>query len=50
MDFLDICISSKQAKEFAKVIFSDIQAYVETHQEEYNEFLSNEMNLDNFEE
>lgn len=42
MDYSDFKISSKQAKEFAIAIFADIEAYVNEHLEEYEEFLKNE--------
>ena len=32
-------ISQKQAQAFARAIFADIDAYVEAHREEYEEFL-----------
>ena len=42
MDYSDFEISKEQAKEYAISIFSDIKAYIETHQDEYQEFLLNE--------
>lgn len=35
-------INKTQAKEFAEVIFRDIENYVQKHQEEYNKFLKEE--------
>ncbi len=35
-------ISQKQAHEFAKAIFADINAYIESHQAEYEAFLKDE--------
>ena len=35
-------ISQKQAKEFARTIFADIHAYIESHQAEYEAFLQEE--------
>lgn len=32
MDFTEFNIGKKQAEEFAKAIFADIESYVETHQ------------------
>lgn len=32
-------ISTKQAQDFARAIFTGIDAYVEVHREEYEEFL-----------
>ncbi len=46
MDFSNFKMSDKQVREFAKSIFADIASYVETHQEEYEEFLKNEKSLD----
>lgn len=45
MDYSNFVISDKQAKEFAKAIFADIQSYIETHQEEYEVFLQSEKSL-----
>lgn len=46
MDFSNFKMSDKQVREFAKAIFADIESYVETHQEEYEEFLKSEKSLD----
>lgn len=35
-------ISQEQAKEFARTIFSDIHAYIESHRAEYEAFLKEE--------
>lgn len=35
-------ISQKQAHEFAKAIFADINAYIESHRVEYEAFLKDE--------
>lgn len=42
MDYSDFEISKEQAKEFAISIFSDIKSYIETHQDDYQEFLLSE--------
>lgn len=39
MDFTEFNIGKKQAEEFAKAIFADIETYVNEHLEEYEEFL-----------
>lgn len=39
MDFTEFNIGKNQAEEFAKAIFADIEAYVNEHLEEYEEFL-----------
>ena len=39
MDFMEFNIGKNQAEEFAKAIFADIEAYVNEHLEEYEEFL-----------
>lgn len=39
---MTIEISKNQAKEFAAVIFDSIASYIETHKEEYEEFLKSE--------
>ncbi len=38
----DVEMSQKQAQEFARAIFADIDAYVQTHQEEFRAFLAEE--------
>lgn len=38
----EIRLSKKQAEEFAWSIFAEIEAYVNEHAEEYQEFLRNE--------
>ncbi|WP_293969622.1 hypothetical protein [uncultured Ruminococcus sp.] len=50
MDFTEFNIGKKQAEEFAKAIFADIESYVETHRQEYEKFLQSERNLDMKEE
>ncbi len=41
MDYYsDIQINEKQAKMFAESIFADISEYVKDHKEEYNVFLT----------
>ena len=45
MDFTDFNISNKQAEEFAKAIFADIENYVNEHLEEFEEFLKEEERL-----
>lgn len=39
---MTIEISKAQAQEFAAAIFNSIASYIETHQEEYEEFLRSE--------
>ena len=39
MDYSDFEISKEQAKEFAISIFADIKSYIETHQDDYQEYL-----------
>lgn len=41
-DLAEIVISKKQAQEFAKAIYSDIDDYVKSHQKEFEEFLREE--------
>ncbi len=38
MDFYEYEIGKKQAEEFAKTIFADIEDYVNEHLEEFEEF------------
>ena len=40
----NLIISDKQAYEFAKAIFADIEIYIENHKEEYELFLKEEKN------
>ncbi len=42
----DVTISQKQAQQFARAIFPDIAAYIQAHQEEFQEFLRKEMQED----
>lgn len=44
----DIVISQKQAQEFAKVIYADIEDYVRSHQQEFEEFLAEQRNPSEF--
>ncbi len=46
MDYTNFKMSNKQINDFAKAIFADIQAYVEEHKKEYEEFLQNEANYE----
>ena len=39
MDYSDYEISKEQAKEFAISFFADIKSYIETHQDDYQDFL-----------
>ena len=39
LDYSDFEISKEQAKEFAISIFADIKSYIETHQDDYQEYL-----------
>lgn len=39
MEQSDIVISPKQAKIFARVIYKSVSAYIQTHQQEYEQFL-----------
>lgn len=41
----EIKISPRQARVFAYAIYRDVAAYVESHQEEYQEFLLKEETL-----
>ncbi|MCM1062749.1 MAG: hypothetical protein NC452_21110 [Eubacterium sp.] len=36
----DIVISQEQAREFARAIYADIDDYVKSHQQEFEEFLA----------
>ena len=38
----EIKISQAQSRIFARAIYSDVIAYIETHQEEYQKFLAEE--------
>ena len=40
----DIIITEEQAKNFARSCYKDISAYVQNHQKEYQEFLSENNN------
>ena len=40
----EIQISSDQAKIFARRIYRDVAAYIQSHQQEYHEFLAREEN------
>lgn len=42
MDFEEFNIGKKQAEEFAKAIFADIEDYVNEHLEEFEEFCQKE--------
>lgn len=42
MDFYEYKIGKKQAEEFAKAIFADIEDYVNEHPEEFEEFCQKE--------
>lgn len=42
MSMKAVNISQKQANEFAKAILADINAYIESHREEYEAFLKEE--------
>lgn len=42
MDFYEYKIGKKQAEEFAKAIFADIDDFINEHFEEYEEFLKAE--------
>lgn len=42
MDFYEYKIGKKQAEEFAKAIFADIEDYVNEHLEEFEEFCQKE--------
>ena len=42
MSMKAVNISQKQANEFAKAILADINAYIESHQAEYEAFLKEE--------
>lgn len=36
---VEVHLNKQQSQEFASAIFADIAAYVESHQDEYEEFL-----------
>ena len=42
MDFYEYKIGKKQAEEFAKAIFADIESFVDEHLEEFEEFCRKE--------
>ena len=39
MEQLDIVLDQKQAKVFAKAIYRDVSAYIQSHREEFEQFL-----------
>ena len=39
MEQFDIVISQKQARIFARAIYKNVSAYIQTHQQEYEQFL-----------
>ncbi len=42
MDFDKYIIGENQIREFALSIFADIDDYIQTHEQEFQEFLKNE--------
>ena len=43
---LDIVLDQKQAQIFARAIYKNVSAYIQTHQEEYEQFLLEEKGAD----
>lgn len=41
----ELAISQEQAREIARAIYADIGDYIETHREEFKQFLEQENNL-----
>jgi len=39
---VNVKINKKQAQKFARIIFADIEAYLQEHKEEYEAFLNEE--------
>lgn len=46
MEQLDIVLDQKQAKVFAKAIYRDVSAYIQSHREEFEQFLLEEKGAD----
>ena len=46
MEQSDVVISKKQAQIFARAIYKNVSAYIQTHQEEYEQFLLEEKGAD----
>ena len=47
---LDIVLDQKQAQIFARAIYKNVSAYIQTHQEEYEQFLLEQKGNDAHEE
>lgn len=50
MEQSDVVISKKQAQIFARAIYKNVSAYIQTHQEEYEQFLLEQKGNDAHEE
>lgn len=50
MEQSDTVISQKQARIFARAIYKNVAAYIQTHQEEYEQFLLEQEGDDTHEE
>lgn len=50
MEQSDVVISKKQAQIFARAIYENVSAYIQTHQEEYEQFLLEQKGNDAHEE
>ena len=50
MEQSDIVISQKQARIFARAIYKNVPAYIQTHQQEYEQFLLEQKGVDEYEE
>lgn len=46
MEQSDVVISKKQVQIFARAIYKNVSAYIQTHQEEYEQFLLEEKGAD----
>ena len=46
----DLYISEKQARIFARAIYKNVSAYIQTHQKEYVQFLLEQKGVDEYEE
>lgn len=46
----DLYISEKQARIFARAIYKNVSAYIQTHQKEYEQFLLEQKGDDEHEE
>ena len=44
---ITVNVNQKQAREFARVVCADIKEYIQSHSEEYQNFLAEEYGIDN---